>query len=62
MVYEYTGEGLNPSRSAARSRGPRHVEFLGTKVVNTHPELKQWGVGSPAKVDARRADHRARQI
>ena len=26
------------------------VEFLGTKVVNTHPVLKTWGVGSPAKV------------
>ena len=26
------------------------IEFLGTKVVNTWPELKTWGVGSPAKV------------
>ncbi len=30
------------------------IEFLGTQVVNEHPELKQWGVGSPAKVAARR--------
>ena len=26
------------------------VRFLGTEVVNARPELKQWGVGSPAKV------------
>ena len=26
------------------------VRFLGTEVVNNRPELKQWGVGSPAKV------------
>ena len=26
------------------------IEFLGTKVLNAHPELKEWGVGSPAKV------------
>src|SRR5206468_10749537 len=26
------------------------IKFLGTEVVNAHPELKHWGVGSPAKV------------
>src|SRR5436190_12707033 len=52
LVYEYTGQGLNPSLI----RPEKHddlgtVEFLGTKVVNAHPELKEWGVGSPAKID-----------
>ena len=27
------------------------VEFLGTRVVNEHPELKTWGVGSPSQID-----------
>ena len=52
LVYEYTGQGLNPSLIRPEKRDDRGtVEFLGTKVVKTHPELKTWGVGSPAKVD-----------
>ena len=26
------------------------IDFLGNRVVTAHPELKQWGIGSPAKV------------
>jgi hypothetical protein len=52
MVYEYTGEGLNPSLIRPEVRNDLGtIEFLGTKVINTHPELKEWGVGSPAKID-----------
>ena len=52
LVYEYTGQGLTPSLIRPGSRDDLGtVEFLGTKVVKTHPELKKWGVGSPAKVD-----------
>ncbi|HEY0629634.1 MAG TPA: hypothetical protein VGD23_09925, partial [Sphingomicrobium sp.] len=52
LVYEYTGQGLTPSLIRPEVRDDlAAVEFLGTKVVNSHPELKQWGVGSPAKVD-----------
>ena len=52
MVYEYTGEGFNPSLMRPQVREDLGtIEFLGTRVVNTHPELKTWGVGSPAKVD-----------
>ncbi len=36
------------SRRSSEDLG--NVEFLGTRVVKTHPELKSWGVGSPAKV------------
>ena len=51
LVYEYTGEGLTPSRIMPRpTEDLGTVEFLGTRVVNTHPVLKTWGVGSPAKV------------
>ena len=52
LVYEYTGEGLTPSLIKPEVKNDLGtVEFLGTRVVNTHPELKEWGVGSPAKVD-----------
>jgi hypothetical protein len=52
LVYEYTGQGLNPSLIRPERRDDLGtVEFLGTKVVNTHPELKSWGVGSPARID-----------
>ena len=52
LVYEYTGEGLTPSLIRPEVRDDLGtVEFLGTKVIKTHPELKEWGVGSPAKVD-----------
>jgi hypothetical protein len=52
LVYEFTGEGLNPSLIKPEVKNDLGtVEFLGTRVVNTRPELKTWGVGSPAKVD-----------
>ncbi|HWC56060.1 MAG TPA: hypothetical protein VG434_03725, partial [Sphingomicrobium sp.] len=51
IAYEYSGEGLQPVRFQPHVRDDLGtVEFLGTRVVNTHPELKGWGVGSPAKV------------
>jgi hypothetical protein len=51
LVYDYTGQGLNPSIVQPEVRQDlANVKFLGTEVVNAHPELKQWGVGSPAKV------------
>jgi hypothetical protein len=51
LVYDYTGEGFNPSIIQPKVREDLGtVRFLGTEVVNAHPELKQWGVGSPAKV------------
>ena len=51
LVYDYTGEGLNPSLVQPQVREDlASVRFLGTEVVNARPELKQWGVGSPAKV------------
>ena len=51
LVYEYAGDGLTPSRIVPQKREDlATVEFLGTKVIKAHPELKSWGVGSPAKV------------
>ncbi|HYX47195.1 MAG TPA: WD40 repeat domain-containing protein [Sphingomicrobium sp.] len=51
LVYDYTGEGFNPSIVQPQVRQDLGtINFLGTQVVNAHPELKTWGVGSPAKV------------
>ncbi|MFL6720496.1 MAG: TolB family protein [Sphingomonas sp.] len=51
IAYEYGGDGLQPVRFQPQVREDLGtVEFLGTRVVNAHPELKQWGVGSPAKI------------
>ena len=51
LVYDYTGEGFNPSIVQPQVREDLAVvRLLGNQVVTAHPELKQWGVGSPAKV------------
>ncbi|MES2135527.1 MAG: hypothetical protein V4502_00525 [Pseudomonadota bacterium] len=51
IAYEYSGQGLKPVRFQPQVREDLGtVEFLGTRVVTQHPELKNWGVGSPAKV------------
>ena len=52
LVYEYAGQGLTPSLITPEVKNDLGtVDFLGTQVVKTHPELKEWGVGSPAKID-----------
>ncbi len=52
LVYEYTGAGLTPSLIVPKTFDDLGtVEFLGTRLIRTHPELKQWGVGSPARID-----------
>jgi hypothetical protein len=51
LVYDYTGEGFNPSIVQPQVRDDLGtVRFLGNEVVTAHPELKQWGVGSPSQV------------
>jgi hypothetical protein len=52
IAYEFSGQGLQPVRFQPTVQNDLGtVEFLGTRVVTQHPELKGWGVGSPAKVD-----------
>ena len=51
LVYDYAGDGFNPSLIQPEVRSDlAPVRFLGTEVIKAHPELKQWGIGSPAKV------------
>ena len=52
MVYEFTGQGLTPSLIKPQPRDDLGtIDFLGRQTIAAHPELKTWGVGSPAKVD-----------
>ena len=52
VAYEFSGQGLQPVRFTPQVQNDLGtVEFLGTRLVNERPELKQWGVGSPAKID-----------
>ncbi|HEX8842609.1 MAG TPA: hypothetical protein VF757_09965 [Sphingomicrobium sp.] len=51
LVYDYAGDGFNPSIIQPQVREDlATIRLLGTEVVNARPELKRWGVGSPAKV------------
>lgn len=51
LVYDYTGEGFNPAIVRPEVREDlSSIQFLGTELVNARPELKTWGIGSPAKV------------
>jgi hypothetical protein len=51
IAYEYSGRGLQPVRFQPQvEQDLGNVEFLGTRVIQSHPELKEWGVGSPAKI------------
>ena len=51
LVYDYTGDGFNPAIIQPQVREDlANVRFLGSEVVKARPELKGWGVGSPAKV------------
>ncbi|MEO6198431.1 MAG: WD40 repeat domain-containing protein, partial [Sphingomicrobium sp.] len=51
LVYDYAGLGFNPSIIQPQVREDlAAVRFLGTEVVKKHPELKEWGIGSPAKI------------
>jgi hypothetical protein len=51
LVYDYAGDGFNPSIVTPEVRTDlANVRFLGTEVIAKNPELKDWGVGSPAKV------------
>jgi hypothetical protein len=51
IAYEYSGRGLMPVRITPEVREDlAQVELFGTTVIDAHPELKNWGAGSPARV------------
>ncbi len=51
IVYEFTGTGFVPSIIDPKPlQDVSAITFLGNEVVEKHPEVKQWAVGSPAKI------------
>ena len=51
IAFEYTGDGLAPVRFKPQPLNDLGaVRFLGTEVAKAHPEVKTWGVGSPARI------------
>lgn len=51
LVYEFTGTGFRPSIiDPIPLQDVSAIRFLGNEVVNSHPVVKTWAVGSPARV------------
>lgn len=51
IVFRYSGEGFVPARlTATPIENVGAITFLGERVVDRHPALKSWALGSPAAV------------
>jgi hypothetical protein len=51
LVFRYSGEGFVPTRITAKKlEDLSAITFLGQKVIEEHPVLQTWMVGSPAAV------------
>ncbi|MGZ5937036.1 MAG: hypothetical protein ACXWLK_06525 [Rhizomicrobium sp.] len=51
IVFEFTGQGFTPVVIDPRPLDNLGtIKFLGTEVINKHPELKTYAVGSPADI------------
>jgi hypothetical protein len=52
IVFRYTGEGFVPATIEAKPlEDVAPITFLGQQIVEKHPVVKEWSVGSPAEVD-----------
>jgi len=52
IAYRFTGTGLQPVRiEPERREDLEAVDYLGQQVVEKHPVVTTWNVGSPLKVD-----------
>ena len=52
IVFEFTGEGFLPVMIANQTtEDVNAVDYLGMKIVDKYPELKDWMLGSPAAID-----------
>lgn len=52
LAFHYTAQGFRPVRlevSPIADINP--IEFLGQAIVERHPVVKEWNVGSPAEID-----------
>jgi len=51
ILFRYTGEGFVPATIEAKPVDDLGaITFFGAQVIEKHPELKDWNVGSPLKV------------
>ena len=52
IAFRYTGRGLVPARlTATPLEDVGAITFMAERVVEEHPIIKEWNVGSPAKID-----------
>jgi hypothetical protein len=52
IAFRYTGEGFVPVMIPNRTiEDVAAVKYLGQEVVNTHPEVRDWVLGSPLEID-----------
>ncbi len=52
IVFRYTGEGFVPARMTATVIDDvSPVTFLGERLIDKHPVLKTWQLGSPSAID-----------
>ena len=52
IVFRYTGEGFVPATIEAEPlEDVAPITFLGRQIVEKHPVVKEWSVGSPAEID-----------
>ena len=51
IVFRFTGDGFRPARVRATPfEDLAPITFFGERVVDRHPELKDWALGSPAAI------------
>jgi hypothetical protein len=51
IVFQFTGQGFVPAVIEPKPlEDVSNVAFLGTQVIEKHPELKEWQAGSPADI------------
>ena len=51
IVFRFTGEGLRPARvTATPLESLESITFFGERVIDKHPVLKNWALGSPAAI------------
>ncbi len=59
VAFRYTGQGFVPTRFTARPlQDVSAITFLGERVVEQHPSLKSWMIGSPAAIPYDTMPHR----
>ncbi|MEO5595887.1 MAG: hypothetical protein ABIQ97_01890 [Lysobacteraceae bacterium] len=52
LAFDYTGQGLLPGFIDPTPREDlAAITFLGAQIVDKHPIVKDWNVGSPSKID-----------